>query len=205
MRKFFFALVLSIVGFNSSASSLGLVLGIPDISSNNINVSYNSTTDILTATGYASTLDLTNAPGVTNILDGTFTLTAVINDAGVASSGSLLIAGDVYDSTATTIIYSGTVLSGTLSDFGYVSSLEFIFNNTAGNYASLYPKAGVILSNTGFTGSFTNSFTNFVSITAPVPGVADTVPVASVPTPAALPAGLTLLAGFAVLKLRKKA
>ncbi|WP_027706595.1 PEP-CTERM domain protein [Zooshikella ganghwensis] len=183
---------------NAKAVPLNLTLqDTPDINSAFISVGYAADTDTLSANGFALNLD--DDGTLEAIAGGTFGLTATIDSTGALSSGGILSIGGTIASLG---FNSGTLLSGSLSAFGFglaSDPFEFLFTITGGDAASLYggigSNAGVILSlDTGFTGSFENSFRGTglaVSDVAPIP----------VPTTLALiSCGLFGLAG----SLRKK-
>lgn len=166
----------------------------PDIVSSFINVSYDATSDILTASGFALEL---NVPPTETIAGGTFDLTANINDLGDAFGGTLDIGGTI----AGLGFNSGTLLTGTLSAFGGATgsdTLEFLFDVTGGDAAGLFgDTAGVILNNVGSTNLPADFASNF---SGPVFGsTADTF--AQVPEPGTL--GL-LLAGGGLLGLSRR-
>jgi len=181
------------LGSAAHAAPLNLTLNdFPDIVSDFISVEYNAGTDVFTASGFAEELDDDGSVPAETITGGTFDLTATIDDSGALVSGTLSIGGTV----ASLGFNSGTLLTGTLTAFGFPDAggdpLEFLFDVTGGDAAGLYGSVpgGIILSDAGFTGDFTNDFNNAGF------GVADVAPV---PLPAAVwlfGAGLLSLAGF---------
>lgn len=186
-------------GSAAQAAPLNLVLNdTPDIVSSFIDVAYDAVTDTLTASGFALELDDDGSIPAEAIAGGSFDLVATIDGAGVMTAGSLTISGTV----ATLGYNSGTLLTGTLTDFGFPDAggdpLEFLFDVTGGDAAGLYGggslTGGIIMSATGFTGDFTSDFSNLISgIPGTGSGVADVAPV---PVPAAV-----WLFGSAVLGL----
>jgi hypothetical protein len=107
------------------------------------------------------------------------------------------------------VFNSGTLLTGTLTAFGFPDPggdpLEFLFNVTGGDAAGLYASApgGIILSGTGFGGSFNVDFDNLIGgIQGTGSGAADVAPV---PLPAAVwlfGAGLLGLVGLGRNRVR---
>jgi len=151
----------------------------PDIVSSFINVSYGS--GMLSANGFALSLDDDGMGPAISIAGGSFDLLASINMSGILTGGTLSIGGTI----GSLGFNSGTLLTGNLTDFGFVDMggdpFEFLFNVTGGDAASLYGgTGGIILSGTGFAGSFANDFNN-----SPFAGMADVASVSPVPVPAA--------------------
>ena len=146
------------------AAPLGLTpVDDPDIAFFFVDVTYDATSDVLDADGFALTLE--HPAGVSNaIAGGFFDLTAVIDDLGNPGAGSLSILGTV----PTLGFGGGTLLTGTLTDFGFRPEggdpLEFLFDVTGGDAAALYgglgSSFGVILSGASFPGSFGSDFNN---------------------------------------------
>ena len=200
----FAALVLGANGA-AQASSLGLTPGIPDIFSSSITTGYAS--GVFTANGIAMTIDDDGIGPSINfdaIVANSFSLTAMIDGSGSLSSGSISITGSITSLSAT----SGTLLTGTLTDIGFPDAggnpLEFLFDVTGGDLASLYGGlGGVILSGSGLPISSTpwaNDFSNNGR------GLSDTFSV--VPVPAAVwlfGSALLGLAGFGRHSRRKQA
>lgn len=181
------------------AAPLGLTLfDTPDIVSSFIDVVYDAGTDSLTAAGFALQLD----DGSPNpIAGGLFTLNAAVDDSGNLSGGSLTISGTI----AGLGFNSGTLLTGTLSAFGFPGAggdpLEFLFTVTGGDAAALYGSAGgIILSQSGFTGDWANDFDNLISgIPGTGQGLADT---AAIPLPGAVWLMLTALFSLGAVRRR---
>lgn len=186
----------------ATAASLNLVPVPPDIYSVLVGVNYNAATDTLTASGTAVSLDFDGvAPPDRLITGGTLAINATVNDAGVLSGGTIAIGG-----TIPALGYnSGSLLTGSLSQIGFPTTgvggnfdpLEFLFSATGGDLAPLYdagPSNGIILSFSGYPGSWASNFTN-IRNGAPHPGVADVF----APLPGAvwlLGSGLAVMLGF---------
>ncbi len=185
----------------SQATPLNLTPGTPDVFSAFTDVFYDSEAQLFDSFGFAFELDDDGVGAPEPISGGLISITAAIDNSGNATAGSLVING-----TVSTLGYnSGTLLTGNLVDFGFINGggdpLEFLFDVTGGDAASLYGStAGVIMSYTGFTGSFISSFSNFSD------GVSDTSsnPL-SFPVPEPSTIGLFILgiAGLAVTRTFK--
>lgn len=184
--------------------ALNLVPGTPDIESSFINVSYvgDNTTGTLTANGFANVLTPPGAP-TGNIDFGSFDINSIINSNAQTASGSLVIGGTIAGQG----FNSGTLLTGTFASTagtptfgaGPGDPLEFLFTVSGGDAANLYggigSTAGVILSQSGYTGSFAGNFNS-----APFGGLADTFGQGDgVP----IPGTLWLLLGGGLLLLRR--
>ena len=145
-------------------ADLGLeLLEPPGIYSAFIDVTYNATTDLFNASGFALTLDDDGIGPAFNITGGTFDITATIDASGAFSGGSLAIGGTV----SALGFNSGTLLSGDLQALGTPTSgsdpFEFIFDVTGGDASSIFGSIplGVILSGgTGYNGTFAADFDN---------------------------------------------
>lgn len=146
----------------TQASPLSLeLLDDPDIAAGFINLSYDATQDELVANGTALEID-NGGISPEAILGGTFDLTSAIDAIGMLTGGSLSIGGTIpslgFD--------SGTLLTGDLTAFGFRDAggdpLELVFDVTGGDAAGLYAAGPgvVILTNTGFDGSFDADFDN---------------------------------------------
>ena len=192
---------IAVFAFSSAANAapLGLtLLDAPDIFSSFIDVTYDASTDSLSAMGFA--LELNDGIGVNDITNGMFTLDAVIDDAGNMSSGSFTIGGTI----AALGYVSDTLLTGTLDAFGFAPGgdpLEFLFTVTGGDAAALYGgSGGMVLAGTGFSGSWASDFDNLISgIPGTGQGVSD---VAAVPIPAAAWLFLTAILSLAATRRR---
>jgi hypothetical protein len=183
------------------ATPLNLTLApFPDISSGFITLTYDAGSGAFNATGFAFTLEHDGVPGAEFINSGTFTINALISNAGVLSpGGTLVIGGDVP-----TLGFPGpTLLSGNLTALGFPDSggdpLEFLFTVTGGDAAGLYggigAVAGIILTQTNFPSTaFTESFTREFA-------VADVAPLA-IPEPTSI--GLGIACGLGLLFARRR-
>ncbi len=156
---------------------LNLVPGSPNIGASFATVDYvgNNAGGLLTASGFANVLTPPGSP-TGNIAGGSFDINANINFNALTATGSLNIGGTV----ASQGFNSGTLLTGTLSAFGAGPGdpLEFLFTVTGGDAAGIYggigSSAGVILSQSGYAGSFAGNFTS-----GPFQALADTFGIAS--------------------------
>jgi len=209
------ALVVGLLGM-ASGSALATPLNLqlqshPDIASSQIDVTYNAGTLALLANGFSISYedDGLVATPAHPIFGGLFAINLTVNNAGVATGGTLTISGAIPDLS----IPNQTLLSGTISQFGFTTSgvgrLEFVFGGLGGllasagpdgHYLTHAPFAGVILNNVvNFPGNFNSSWNNLVN---GVPGtgtaVSDTAPT---PAPGAA-ALLALGAGFACRRRR---
>lgn len=149
----------------AQATSLNLLTLPPDVFSSLIQVDYDATGDTLTAVGTALTFDDDGVGQQEPIAGGSFNLAALVDAAGVASSGTLTIGGTI----ASLGFNSGTLLTGTLAggnSFGFPDAggdpLEFIFTVTGGDAAGLYgATANVVLTGAGLPATlFTQDFSN---------------------------------------------
>jgi hypothetical protein len=152
-------IAVSVLLFGVAAHAAPLNLNLadaPNIFSDNLGVQYGFLPDTLTVSGNASTLD-DDGVGAAEPIDSTccgttFNLSATIDSAGMASGGSLIIGGTV----AALGFNSGTLLTGTLSSFGFPAaggdSMEFVFDVTGGDAAGLFgAQFGVVLTGTGLS------------------------------------------------------
>jgi hypothetical protein len=190
------AIVFGSRGLAARGASLNLIAVDPDISAGFLNASYNASTGILAADGWP--IGFTENGNSTPIDGGQYSLSVQLTSAGqpVPGTGTLDITG-----SDPSLGVSGTLLTGDLSDFGFQSGggdiFEFVFNDLGGDLAPYYSsgESGVILDamNSGFDGSFQNSFT-----ASPYLSVSDNVSV--VPEPSTLilllAALISALAGF---------
>ena len=197
------AFLFVVVSSSVKAAPLNLTLNsFPDIVSSSIDVTYDAGTGSFTASGFASQLDDDGSIPAESITGGTSDLSATIDSAGILSGGTLTIGGTVASLGFT----SGTLLTGNLTAFGFPSAggdpLEFLFDVTGGDAAALYGggsiPGGIILSDSGFGGSFDIDWSNTGS------GVADVAP-AAVPLPAAVWLFGSGLLGLVGMARRKKA
>jgi hypothetical protein len=184
--------------FNAQAGTLSSTLDLnpmdPDIASVHT-TSYigDATSGVLTSSGFAVTFS--NFAPAEAITGGTFNLTANIQKSLGTADGLLNIGGTI----ASLGFNSGTLLTATLAQIGGPTmTLNFLFNVTGGDAASLYGGAGaimgVIMNNSGYNGlvSFDGNFGGVA-----FGSTSDTVAV-PVPSTVAL-----FLIGFGALVLRR--
>ncbi|MCK6370209.1 MAG: hypothetical protein L6Q83_02590 [Gammaproteobacteria bacterium] len=121
----------------------------------------------LTITSTPIFLTFTNGGTAEFISSGSLTITANIDGGGAFSGGSFSISGSVTD-TATSNSYSGTLLAGTVDDYGIVDVggpggtdlADFDLTATSGSLKSLFDavnsNVAIVLSleGSGFAGSF---------------------------------------------------
>jgi hypothetical protein len=158
LLSIFSAAGLAVSGAVQAFPSLGLVPGTPDISSPaqiDVAYSYDGGTGIGTLTAFGGVSQL-NLPPSQAVAGGLFSLTAtldVLNTTVV--SGSVTINGTSPGFT------DPLLLSASLSQFGAGANdpLEFVFDTLGGSTAALFGStAGIILTNTGFSGDLTRNF-----------------------------------------------
>jgi hypothetical protein len=192
----------------ASATPLNLVLpDFPDIFSSNIDLTYDSVADLLSARGFSLQIEV-EAGVQRDILDGTFTIDVTTTSDSSASGvvgDDLFISGDIDLDGDSVIDVSGTLLTGEVSQFGATAPglFEFVFDVTGGELADLFfeiGQAGVVLgaqSNSTFTGSFDADFSNLVGGQAGTgTGNSDTAPVPEPGTLLLIGAGVAGLVGF---------
>lgn len=155
--------VILVLGMSCAAQ--GALIGVqkngnvPDIYVGLIDIAYNATTDAFTAGGIAGSVDFGSDPqGITN---GTYSIAITVDENGVPGSGVLTIGGTVGSYA------SGTLLVGSLVDFGFKAGgndiFDFLFTPTGGDLQSAFsPQVGVILTagSTAFADDFTVSFSS---------------------------------------------
>ena len=167
-------------------------------------MTYDSATDQLAAEGFALLLDDDGSIPSENILNGSFSLTATIDGSGNATAGTLSIGGGVLG-------FGPSLLEGTLApgnSFGFQDGggplFEFLFTITGGELAPLFMEqgntVGVILSGTGFGGSFNSDFDNLIG---GIPGTGFAVSDVAVLIPAPGALALLVLAGVAARRRRR--
>lgn len=185
------------------AAPLGLVLNdYPDITSIFMDVSYNAGAQSMSANGFAATIDDDGVAPTTDFDDfGTFDILASIDNTGAPLGGSLAITGNLMSS----IGVNGTLLTGTLVDFGWFGTdrdgFEFLFEVTGGLLATpgYYGVPGTLVGvifDSGenvFNGDFGNSFASSGSGF----GYSDTAPIPE-------PAAISLLFAAAFLSRRPR-
>ena len=206
--------LLIVFGGNVQAGLTTLVLQpSPDIFSGYIDVTYNAGSNQFSSTGY----NLAIYNGIDQIdfdeyNPGDFSISAVVDEAGIASSGSLNMNGKVLGHGT-----SGPLLTGSLTYFNAffadtqnpnsdAAIFEFLFDVTGGDLAGIYggsgASVGVILGCVSVGGNVAeNPFAiNFDNLFGNGPGygsaVADTAPL---PEPVTV-----LLLGLGALIIRKK-
>ena len=174
----------------------------PDFVSGFLDVSYDTVTELFDAGGFALEFDDDGVGLPYGIDGGTFDLAATIDDAGTFLSGSLLIGGTIPELG----FNSGTLLTGNVIDFGSDPNngdpLEFLIDLTGGDAAALYgvEPVGLILTQTGFDGSFATNFDNLIGgLSGSGSGVSDVAPV--IPLPGS---GLLALVGAGMFGLVRR-
>jgi len=145
----------------AQAMPLDLTPTTPDIYASGLSISYNATTDVFTATGPALSYD---GPPLALITGGAFSLTALIDEEGDASSGLLIISGATTMKDGTPV--SGVLLTADLRQFGFAPDgsagppvFEFVSALTGGMLAPDFgpvnlPIGTILTSFDVFTGSF---------------------------------------------------
>ncbi|MBI1927243.1 PEP-CTERM sorting domain-containing protein [Candidatus Poribacteria bacterium] len=194
----------------AQATPLNLTLPpFPDIMADFIDVTYDAGTHAFSAMGFAETLDDDGSvpPETITGITKTFTLSATIDNLGVLQpGGTLTILGKV----PSLVFNSGTLLTGDLTAFGFPNAggdpLEFLFNVTGGDAAGLYGSVGgVILSSSGFGGSFATNFDNLGGLgPGNGNGVADVAPIPEPSTILLFMTGLGIVLGHSALRKRSK-
>jgi hypothetical protein len=154
------AVTVSTAGSTAWGAPLNLELkSSPEIASDFVSVSYNSDSHILSVKGHVGEF-ATSANATVPVANGTFEISASISNAGRFDSGVLTVRGAIPSLG----ISQATLLSGELNSFGYGDGdaggiLEYFFATSGGSLADDFgPITGVILSQSGFGGSFTQSF-----------------------------------------------
>ena len=146
-RSFMIAASAVLLGAAQLAQSAPLNLTLadaPDIVSQFLSVAYDADTNQFLASGFAFELDNVEGDPPTGVAiqDGTFDLSAEINNAGALVSGSLTIQGGIADLG----INPGTVLlTGDLTNFGFSGAsdiVEFTFDAVGGAVANLFDVSG---------------------------------------------------------------
>jgi hypothetical protein len=203
LRLLVFLAAISLLPSAAFATPLNLTLLLPDVVSGTIDVVYDAGTDTFSASGFAFELDDDGVlPNIQLDAPGDFDIIAAIDEFGALSAGTLSITGTI----ASEGYNSGTLLTGSLSDFGWAGDasgmiFEFEFDVTGGDLAPVYGglPGGVILGTTlstppgfsGFGSSFNNRIFDFEGTGA---GGADTAPIPEPSTALLLGAGLGALA-----------
>ena len=205
-----------IVSSQAHAASLGLSNTTPpDIQAPNVTVTYNHTTQAFSAIDNSLATFSVDTDGVAGanyyIKNGTFTVTAQIDNSGVLSpGGTVTISGSKLVDSSMALVSLLPTLTGTLTAFGFPDApggniFEFKFTSAAGTLTGSpisFPLDGGIIINavgSGFDGRFGQDFR-----TADSAGTADTFAQgASVPTPAAFSGGLLALGALAIRRGRQ--
>jgi len=132
--------------------------------------SYNGSQLVVTSTPVF--LTFTGGGTAEFISGGSLNITANINSGGTISGGTFSISGSVTN-TATSVSYSGVLLSGTVADYGIIDTgaasgatdlADFAMNATAGSMLSLVGGSGgvvnvtVALEASTFAGSFATTW-----------------------------------------------
>ena len=146
---------LTLLGGNAQAGPMSLTMQpTPDIASFFIDVAYNASSHILAASGMATCISIGNPEDPENpinfdedsLLEGTFSLSAIVDNTGVASSGSLTMGGKVLGYgeagpllTANNLSMFNSFFTDTQNPNGDVANFEFLFDISGGS-AVLAPK-----------------------------------------------------------------
>lgn len=177
-------------GRSADASFIPLDLrNAPDILSGFIDVSYDAPSNEFSVEGFALRLNDGQGPAH-NIANGSFAITATIDETGTAVGGTLDIGGGVAG-------FGPSLLTASFIGFGFDPGggtlLELLFEVTGGDLAPDYGGAGALVGvildmvGGGYSGDFTRSFDNLISGTAGTGrGVSDTAPLIPGPPVAAL-------------------
>lgn len=158
------------VGHAGPNGLLGVQVGYPQTTftaSAGQGANYDGTTLTITSTPQFTTF---TAGGTQEFVSGaSLQITASIDAAGTLSGGSFTMSGTVTDS-ASSVLYNGVLLSGTVADYGIskisatVTLADFVLNPTAGSMLGLLNAAQggaiVTLENATFNGSFATAFSS---------------------------------------------
>jgi hypothetical protein len=190
-----------LLGGNVQAGPTTLILQpAPDIFSGYIDVTYDANSNLFSSTGYNLTIYNGTDPETDPQIDfneynwGDFSISAAIDDAGVASSGSLNLSGKVLGYGTTGSLLTGDLtffnafFADTLNPNSDVAIFEFLFDVTGGEMADMFgglgTSVGVIIgcvsvggnvAQEQFTADFDNLFDHgpgygsAVADTAPIP------------------------------------
>ena len=147
------------VGKPAQASSLNLTLqSAPDMFSDAIDVSYDSASQTLTASGFAEHIkNGTDEP--IRIMNGRFEITAKVTNTGDLVSGAMTITGEVPELGVGPVALLVGNLDALGGDAGGIVEFQFATNGGALAY-QFGPVINVILGQSGFAGSFAQNFSN---------------------------------------------
>jgi hypothetical protein len=135
-------------------------------------IQYNTGSGAFIATGLPLSTRFTSLGGSHAVTgSASLSINIQINTSGLASSGTALhdfvLVGDVSDGTTN---YTGTLLTGSLADFGFLDTgtfldvFDFLFDVTGGSMAGLFGSAQIgvlmIAERSSFTGVFTQNFSS---------------------------------------------
>lgn len=174
----------------AEAALINFEMQLPDILSNSTGVyNYNATTDLFTSTATPLTITFTGLPGSLKTITGpkSYSVGFYVDAAGNFVSGiagdDLVISGNIDVDGDSIIDYSGDLIRGEVTDFGWLDTgtrfdfFNYSFDFTGGALSPFYAlhsfKGGDSMSseNSNFTGSFTTNFSGTIvkHDTAPVP------------------------------------
>ena len=213
--------LLTLLGGNAQAGLTSLILEpTPDVASFFIDVAYNASSHTLAASGMATCIGIGSPDDPIvfdedSLLNGTFLISATVDNAGIASSGSLTMGGKVLGYgeagpllTANNLSFFNSFFTDTQNPNSDVAMFEFLFDVSGGEMADMFggsgAKVGVILSWVSTAGDVAqNQFTaNFDNLQGHTFGdgwgtaMADTAPI---PEPITV-----LLLGLGAAIVRKK-
>lgn len=181
----------------ASATPLNLTLGLPDVVSGFIDVTYDAGTQTFTASGFSLEIDDDGvAPNLALDASGSFSVIATIDNSGNLVSGTVTITGT---RTPAPSYGSPLVATSSLTGFGFNASgtlFEFTYTTAAGSsIGSAGSQGGIILAATTTYTSWGSDFDNLIaSIPGTGSGTADTAPVVPEPSAAIL---VALALGYA--------
>lgn len=170
MRLILCTVAVGVGAMSAAAAPLNIVRpttpNLTDVNGGTPAITFNASSRVLTISGATSQVTLTGNTAATTVspaVDGTWTMSAVINAAGQATSGSLLIRGAYPTSTVATLL-SSTTLASFGFNFGGASTglkVEFIFSPASGTLNPSAKPIGVIVADSSIAAtSWNSSFTN---------------------------------------------